>query len=357
MTAVLLALALASARAADLSAEARGLEDLIVIQARLAEAELEAGRARRAAAVLDDELRRAQSLLEERRRGLGRTRAVLRRRLRALGRARERGLAESLLSAARLSDWRRRRRSIARAAVDDAARLRAYARELAQVEELAAEVARKGTRARALRDAAVRRRNDLAELRREREATLSALRRRGAEESLSRRRAASRARLARLVRALRAELGRAGSIRALRGRLPHPIEGRIAVPFGSVREPPFGTIAVHSGWQYAVEPGTRVGAVYAGRVVYARRFPGYGNLLIVDHGGKVHSLSARLAEIRVREGEEVAAGQTVGTTGGERRLRGPGLYFELRVGGRPVDPADWLAPHERPARLRASVGP
>jgi septal ring factor EnvC (AmiA/AmiB activator) len=82
-------------------------------------------------------------------------------------------------------------------------------------------------------------------------------------------------------------------------------------------------------------------------VVFARSLPGYGNLVILDHGDKVHTLSAELAEVQVREGQSVGAGQTLGSVGGQGSARGPGLYFEVRLSGRPVDPTLWL-------RLRAA---
>jgi septal ring factor EnvC (AmiA/AmiB activator) len=64
-------------------------------------------------------------------------------------------------------------------------------------------------------------------------------------------------------------------------------------------------------------------------------------MLIVDHGGKHHSLYAHLASARVGVGQRVSAGQTLGTVGADS-LEGPGLYFELRVQGKAEDPAEWL---------------
>jgi septal ring factor EnvC (AmiA/AmiB activator) len=84
-----------------------------------------------------------------------------------------------------------------------------------------------------------------------------------------------------------------------------------------------------------------VAAVHEGSVVFAERFKGYGLMVVLDHGGKHHSLYAHLAEARVLLGRKVAAGEILGTVG-PGGLEGPGLYFEMRFQGRPEDPVDWL---------------
>jgi septal ring factor EnvC (AmiA/AmiB activator) len=83
--------------------------------------------------------------------------------------------------------------------------------------------------------------------------------------------------------------------------------------------------------------------VAPGRVVHAGWFKGYGNLIIVDHGGGYHTLVAHLATMRTAMGEDVEAGEVLGTVGDSGSLKGPYLYFELREKGKPVDPRPWLA--------------
>jgi septal ring factor EnvC (AmiA/AmiB activator) len=67
-------------------------------------------------------------------------------------------------------------------------------------------------------------------------------------------------------------------------------------------------------------------------------------MVVVDHGGKYHTLYAHLAEAAVEVGQKVATGDRVGTAGGSggASASGPGVYFEVRFQGRPEDPADWL---------------
>jgi len=79
-------------------------------------------------------------------------------------------------------------------------------------------------------------------------------------------------------------------------------------------------------------------------VAFADWFQGYGRLAILDHGAGFFTLYAHLAELLVRAGQEVPAGQLIGTVGESGSLDGPQLYFEVRVRGKPEDPLAWLVP-------------
>jgi murein hydrolase activator len=130
----------------------------------------------------------------------------------------------------------------------------------------------------------------------------------------------------------------------LRGRLGWPVNGEVVGEFGAQVHPRFGTKTFRNGIDIAVPEGTGIVAVYPGHVVYTGWFRGYGNLIIVDHGGDYVTLYAHAAEILVAEGDEVREGQTIGTVGETGSLQGPRLYFEVRHQGRPQDPAQWLRP-------------
>ena len=67
---------------------------------------------------------------------------------------------------------------------------------------------------------------------------------------------------------------------------------------------------------------------------------------IVDHGGGVASVYAHADVLVVAKGESVVRGQQLGKVGETGSLRGPYLYFEMRDGGKPVDPAGWLRPED-----------
>ena len=83
-------------------------------------------------------------------------------------------------------------------------------------------------------------------------------------------------------------------------------------------------------------------AVYAGHVVYTGWFKGYGNLIILDHGHEYYTLYAHVAEILVKEGDDVRQSQRIGTVGDTGSLAGARLYFEVRYQGKPQDPEHWL---------------
>ena len=131
---------------------------------------------------------------------------------------------------------------------------------------------------------------------------------------------------------------------ALRGRLHWPVEGKVAAEYGAQIHPRFGTKTFRNGIDIDVAQGTNIVAVYAGRVLYTGWFRGYGNLIIVDHGGSYYTLYAHAAEVKVKEGDEITQGQTIGTVGDTGSLQGPRLYFEVRHEGKPQDPEQWLRP-------------
>jgi septal ring factor EnvC (AmiA/AmiB activator) len=82
-------------------------------------------------------------------------------------------------------------------------------------------------------------------------------------------------------------------------------------------------------------------AVHDGTVAFAGPFSGFGNLVIVDHGAQAFTLYGDLLDIDVRKGARIEHGQAVGTAG-PISTGAEGIYFELRVDARPVDPLQWL---------------
>jgi murein hydrolase activator len=129
-------------------------------------------------------------------------------------------------------------------------------------------------------------------------------------------------------------------IRPFRGDLDWPVAGRMLTPFGR-RGATVSRAPAESGVQFAAEEGSAVRAVHDGTVAFAGPFTGYGNLVIVEHGAQTFSLYGQLAAPQVERGAKVERGHVLGTAG--RILAGiPGMYFEMRVDGKPVDPLEWL---------------
>ena len=69
---------------------------------------------------------------------------------------------------------------------------------------------------------------------------------------------------------------------------------------------------------------------------------GYGNIIIIDHGGSYYSLSAHVSKIFKRVGERVEGGEVIALAGDTGSLKGNCLYFELRHHGKPLNPLKWL---------------
>lgn len=131
-------------------------------------------------------------------------------------------------------------------------------------------------------------------------------------------------------------------IRRFRGVLDLPVDASIDEPFGKIVHPRFKTVVPHPGLDLGATEGVPFRAVFDGRVIYASWLRGYGLTAIVDHGGDILSVYAHASVLTVEEGEAVLRGQAIGRVGETGSLKGPYLYFELRDGGKPVDPEPWF---------------
>jgi len=247
-----------------------------------------------------------------------------------------------LLSIDKPSDFFRGYRFVSTLARNDNARVAAFRRDLAA---LAAEKAALEQRTREsidLRNRLVSTRRSLDRQRaRKTELLTSLVEKKETNAAYVEELAQAEGRLQQMLGGLAGDEAVAVPMGAFRGSLPWPVEGKVLAGFGRRKHPRFDTYTVHNGLEIEAAPGTRVRAVHGGTVVFADRFRGYGLLVVIDHGGKHHSLYAQLGEAAVRQGQAVAAGDVVGTAG-EGGGEGPGLYFEMRYQGRAEDPADWL---------------
>ena len=149
--------------------------------------------------------------------------------------------------------------------------------------------------------------------------------------------------LEKLVRELRAAIDRFpvegnDAFTRLRGKLAWPVSGHLVARFGDARAG-----GVHwDGVLVATQRGTPVKAVCQGRVIYADWLPGLGLLTIVDHGDGYLSLYGHNERLYKAVGEQVAAGDTIAAAGDSGGSPRPELYFEIRKGGKPVDPRPWF---------------
>lgn len=102
---------------------------------------------------------------------------------------------------------------------------------------------------------------------------------------------------------------------------------------------PRGSVGFHDGLDIEAPEGTPVEATAAGRVIYADREKSqFGNLVVIDHGNGWYSAYGSLSRITVKKGEQVDQGERIGLVGDTSVTRRNELHFELRQGGKPVDP-------------------
>lgn len=130
--------------------------------------------------------------------------------------------------------------------------------------------------------------------------------------------------------------------KAFRGRLTAPVSGEVARFFGKVEDPRFKTVTFNNGIQIVAPYGKEIRAVFFGRVVYARPFKGYGNLVIIDHGEGFHTLYGYGSKLLKKEGDVVAKDELIALVGDNGTMDSPSLYFEVRYQGKPTDPLAWI---------------
>ena len=124
---------------------------------------------------------------------------------------------------------------------------------------------------------------------------------------------------------------------SLRGKLAWPARGRLLKQFGNPKKAGLKWRGVLIG----AEAGSRVNAVSGGRIVFADRFRNLGLLLIIDHGDGFLSLYGHNRDLLKTTGERVQTGEQIATVGDSGGQRDTALYFEIRKGKQPLNPAEW----------------
>ena len=189
------------------------------------------------------------------------------------------------------------------------------------------------------RDQLVGARNDLAQAKGEQAANLSQLS--AKDQALADEIAQEQASSAALAAAIRAAQARAAASQGATATpssagLIWPVSGPITSPFG----PRWGSF--HQGIDIGVPMGTPIAAAAAGTVIYCGWEAGYGNLVVIDHGGNLATAYGHQSSIAVSCGQHVDQGQTIGYVGCTGHCFGPHLHFEVRINGDPVDPLGYL---------------
>ena len=284
--------------------------------------------------------------LEQIESSIAETRPLLAARARALYKLGGLSYLRMLLSVDRPSDFVRGYRYVTALARSDNERFTRFRSDRSSAEQARAELEQRTAQAMALRAEVGRARQRLDVQRRRKTELLTEIV--GRKES----QAAYVAELEQAERQLEQLLAGFGEgrvtlpIAAFQGSLPWPVDGEVRAGFGRRRHARFDTYTVHNGIEIEAGTGTPVRAVHEGTVLFADRFQGYGLMIVLDHGGKHHSLYAHLEEAAVQVGDRVEAGQVLGGVGATS-LAGPGLYFELRFRGQPENPGEWLEERDR----------
>lgn len=210
---------------------------------------------------------------------------------------------------------------------------------------------RKATAQKAARDAAVRQvaslasreraqQSDLRSVREEKRVVLQGLRKQEGDLEESLKQFEDDEREIRRLIELASRVRRPGHtpVPAFIGRFMKPVAAPITSGFGMRYHPILHRTRLHAGVDFGAPIGTPVHCAAPGEVIAATCMRGFGNVVIVDHGGGLSTVYAHLSRIGVSTGAHVAQGQYLGAVGMTGLATGPHLHWEVHVGGHPVNP-------------------
>ena len=126
------------------------------------------------------------------------------------------------------------------------------------------------------------------------------------------------------------------------GQLSWPCSGVITSPYGYRTHPIFGRTIYHSGMDIGVDYGTPIHAADSGTVICSGWIGGYGNAVIIDHGGGMQTLYGHNQSLNVSEGQSVSKGAVIAFAGSTGNSTGPHCHFEVEINGQAVDPMGYL---------------
>ncbi len=140
------------------------------------------------------------------------------------------------------------------------------------------------------------------------------------------------------------KIAREEALRAARssGKMLRPTTGPITSHFGKRFHPVLGYSRLHAGTDFGAGHGTPIQAAETGIVIFSGWYGGYGNAVILDHGGGLTTLYAHASKLNAAEGATVKKGDVIAAVGTTGLSTGPHLHFEVRQAGKPVNPMNFL---------------
>ena len=126
------------------------------------------------------------------------------------------------------------------------------------------------------------------------------------------------------------------------GRLTIPTPGKIISKFGLLQTGDYNSFTFRKGIDIKVKKGDPVKSVFKGKIMFAQWLKGYGNLIVIDHGGSYYTLYAHVEDVFKHKGEPVKGGEIIATAGDTGSIKGTYLHFEIRHHGKALNPMKWL---------------
>ena len=126
------------------------------------------------------------------------------------------------------------------------------------------------------------------------------------------------------------------------GRLIIPTPGKIISKFGLLQTGDYNSFTFRKGIDIKVKKGEPVKSVFKGKIMFAQWLKGYGNLIVIDHGGSYYTLYAHVEDVFKLKGEPVEGGEIIATAGDTGSIKGTYLHFEIRHHGKALNPMKWL---------------
>lgn len=124
----------------------------------------------------------------------------------------------------------------------------------------------------------------------------------------------------------------------IKGKLRLPVQGKVVSLFRERGQ---------NGIEIEASIGTPVRAILPGKVVYADWFKGFENLIIIDHGDGILTISGNCSKLIKKRGDTVSEGEVIARVGNSESDRTPSFYFEIRHRGKPQDPLEWISNYKK----------